>query len=105
MANVNFNKPVKKGRPPLPDELKKKKPISSKPRGRPRKSEEEKKARKSKYGNEYYHKNAERINDAHKRWYAEKMKHYNFFLEMQKNSDPNLPEAVEDAPLTADINT
>lgn len=82
--------PTKRGRPSIPDELKKQKVKdveNPKPKGRPRKPEEDKRAARREYEREYYKKNAEHLTASHNRWYAERMKLYNVFLANMKEKE------------------
>lgn len=83
---------TKKGRPPIPIELKADKPKKTKiskepkPRGRPPKfnSEEEKKEARKEYYNQYYKDHAERICEHKKRLYTEKNHLFQQLLEQNK---------------------
>lgn len=78
------------------NELKTQKLIDTKeqtrPKGRPRKSEEEKKAARRAYEQEYYKKNAKHLSETHKRWYTERMKLYAAFVENLKEENSQDPE-------------
>ena len=71
MSNPIVIEPRKKGRPPIPDNLKPAKEI--KPRGRPckYKTEEDKKMAKKEYINNYYKNNSDRICENKRKLYVE----------------------------------